>query len=305
LPSLEWADEVEEEFDYDINTLSVYVDGVDELTMMIENLESRDDIARIESILDYIPEDMDRKVDILLKLDTLLKSYSMDLFAEYDIRSMTIEDLPLSVQDNYFGSSGKLRAEIVPNFNIYDRELYDPLIEAIVTEINRQPVGIPTIMNEITQLVKEDMIRISAICFMVVFIVAWIAFKKLKYAFLTVMPLGLTVYTTLGLLPLLNVEINVFSIAAFPLIIGIGIDSSIHLIHRLKESSSLSISDKVMQTGKAVMLTAFTTIIGFGSLANINHPGMANLGLAVAIGMTLSMIYTLMLIPLGYKLMNH
>ncbi|MEX1376141.1 MAG: MMPL family transporter, partial [Eubacteriales bacterium] len=99
-------------------------------------------------------------------------------------------------------------------------------------------------------------------------------------------------------------EINVFSIAAFPLIIGIGIDSSIHLIHRLNEKSEQTIPSKVMHTGKAIILTGLTTIIGFGSLGAINHPGMANLGFAVVVGIAISMIYTLVIIPAGYSLIK-
>jgi len=304
IPSLKWASVVEENYDYNMNTLSVYADNMTELTTLVDHLSQREDILKIESILDYLPDNMERKVEILTRLDTMLKGYGMDLFGAYDIRKMTIEDLPKSVQGNFLGKEGKIRVEIVPAFNIYDRDQYDQLVVAIEEETGRFPVGLPTIMNEVTLLVKEDMILISTICFVVVFVISGIAFRKLSLAFLTTIPLALTIYTTLGLLPILGVDINVFSIAAFPLIIGIGIDSGIHLIHRLKEVSQVTIAEKVMLTGKAIMLTAFTTIIGFGSLANINHPGMANLGLTVAIGMTISMIFTLLLIPFGYQLIN-
>jgi len=76
------------------------------------------------------------------------------------------------------------------------------------------------------------------------------------------------------------------------------------LIHRLKDDCELTLSQKVSNTGKAVILTALTSIIGFGSLANINHPGMSNLGLTVAVGMTLSIIFTLTVIPVGYTYLN-
>ena len=59
-----------------------------------------------------------------------------------------------------------------------------------------------------------------------------------------------------------------------------------------------------MHTGKAILLTGITTIIGFGSLAAINHPGMANLGLAVVAGIAISMIYTILIIPTGYELIK-
>jgi hydrophobe/amphiphile efflux-3 (HAE3) family protein len=300
LPSLKWAEVVQEAYNYDIDTLSVYVDDISQLESLVD-LGSREDISRIESIQDYLPENMERKVDIVTKLDIMLQGKGLNLFNAYDIRTMEIDDFPESVKANYIGSEGKIRVEIIPAFNIYDRESYDILVNAIVKETGRLPVGMPTIMNEVTLLVKKDMTLISILCFALVFVISWVAFRRLRLALLTTMPLGITIYTTLGLLPLLGVEINVFSIAAFPLIIGIGIDSGIHLIHRLNEVSGLTIPEKVMATGKAIILTGLTTIIGFGSLANIHHPGMANLGLTVAIGMTISMIFTLVFIPLGYQ----
>jgi predicted RND superfamily exporter protein len=87
-----------------------------------------------------------------------------------------------------------------------------------------------------------------------------------------------------------------------PLIIGIGIDSSIHLLHRLRGEKSKSVREAVTHTGKAILLTTLTTLLGFGSLAFINHPGMANLGVTVALGMTISLITTLVFIPAAYVL---
>ena len=301
LPSIEWADEVEDAFDYDTNTLSVYADSEEQLLRLINTLEKREDVLRVESVYDYMPEDIEYKLGIINKLDLLYKSLGYDIFSDYTLRTMKYTDLPQSLQDNFVGTEGKLRAEIVPAVYIYSEGVYESLQKAISNELSRQPVGISAIMNEVTLLVQEDMVKISLICFTVVFLVAWIAFRKILLAILTIIPLAFTLYATLGVLPLLGIEINVFSVAAFPLIIGISIDSGIHLIHRLKENSELGVPDKVMFTGKAILLTALTTILGFGSLANINHPGMANLGLTVAIGMFLSLIFTLVLIPIGFN----
>jgi len=304
LPSLEWVETVEEAFNHNINSLSLYVDDLKLLERVVDQLEKREDIKKVDSILNYLPSDMTEKLTVIQRLDIYLKTYDMDLFSEYHLKEMTINDLPNEIQNNYLGKEGKLRLEVVPNIDIYNQEDYEKLMTGIEDIVGRQPVGIPTIMNEVTLLVKEDMIKISFICLMIVFAVAWIAFKKIRYAVLTVIPLILTLYTTLGVLPILNIQINIFSIAAFPLIIGIGIDSAIHLIHRLEDNCELALSQKVSNTGKAIMLTALTSIIGFGSLANINHPGLSNLGLTVAVGMILSIIFTLTVIPIGYTYLN-
>ncbi|MBI9014329.1 MAG: MMPL family transporter [Clostridiales bacterium] len=304
LPSLEWVEVVEEAFNHNINSLSLYVDDFESLVRVVDELKNREDIKNVDSLLDYLPSHMTKKLTVVSRLDDYLKTYGMDLFTEYQLKEMTINDLPKEIKNNYIGKEGKLRLEVVPNIDIYNQKDYEVLMAAIKEIAGRQPVGIPTIMNEVTLLVKEDMIKISIVCLIIVFVVAWIAFKKMKYAMLTVLPLILTLYFTLGILPLLKIQINVFSIAAFPLIIGIGIDSAIHLIHRLEDDSELLLSQKVSNTGKAIILTALTSIIGFGSLANINHPGMSNLGLTVVVGMAMSIVFTLTVIPMGYAFLN-
>ncbi len=300
IPSARWTDELKEGFDYDPNTISFYADDIEKLGHMTEALETLTSVSEVESISNYLPEDNDEKLRIILRLSEVLTLNGLDTLDKFDLSLMTYEDLPMSIQDNFVGKEGKLRGEIVPSVNIYDKTIYDQLLKDVIGITQRHPVGLPTIMNEVTVLVKDDMILISGLCIVVVLFIAWFAFKKLNLALLTVLPLILTLYMTLGVLPVIGVEINIFSIAAFPLIIGIGIDSAIHLLHRLKEPSQLSIATKVRETGKPIILTGLTTMIGFGSLANINHPGMSNLGITVAIGIALSMVMTLIIIPIGY-----
>lgn len=249
-----------------------------------------------------MPENVDEKLRIITRLDDTLKSVGINAFEDFDLRKPTMSDLPSDIKTNYIGEQGKLRVELIPAINIYDREAYDTLVSEIFLITGRYPVGMPPIMNEITALVKQDILMISLFCFSIAFAIAWAMFRKFKLAVLAMVPLALTLYVTVGLQGALHVEINAFSIAAFPLIIGIGVDSSIHLIHRLKEDSSLSLAEKTMHTGKAIVVTSLTTVVGFGSLAMINHPGMANLGLSVAIGIFISMLCTLLIVPLGFDL---
>lgn len=304
IPSLKWAQELEEAFDYDIDTLSFYADDEEQLKKVYSHLLNNKGVKGIDSVFEYMPDSIDKKLSIINRLDTALQEKGIKAFEDFDLRKPTIDDLSEGLKANFIGKDGKLRVEIIPAINIYDKKEYDELVSVIYGSTGRYPVGMSTIMNEITELVKNDILMISLFCFSIAFLISWIMFKKLRLAVLTMIPLALTLYTTIGLLSVLGVEINAFSIAAFPLIIGIGVDSSIHLIHRLKENSNQSIEEKTMHTGKAIILTSLTTIVGFGSLAMINHPGMANLGLTVAIGILISMLFTLLLIPLGFDLIK-
>ena len=94
---------------------------------------------------------------------------------------------------------------------------------------------------------------------------------------------------------------NMMNIMAVPLIIGIGIDDGVHILHRWKIEKNL---DTVYRsTGKAILLTSLTTMLGFGSLWFATYRGLGSMGLALFIGVGTCFFATLFMLPplLGIK----
>lgn len=123
-----------------------------------------------------------------------------------------------------------------------------------------------SIMNEIVRLAQNDILFISLLCMLIIGLFLLCFFRSFKLMMISVVPLLLTLYITIGLLPMLGQELNILSIAGFPLLIGIGIDSSIHLLHRLQTRANKSVGYVLMTTGKAIILSTLTTSIGLVSV---------------------------------------
>lgn len=217
---------------------------------------------------------------------------------------VTIDKLPQDLAANFVGKSGKLSIEVIPNVNIWEKESFTALAEGIEGISGYTPVGMPAIMNEVTAYVQQDMIRISLFCFIALIVILFLLFRSIKDTITTIIPLALTIYITLGIMPILGVDLNIFSIIAFPVLIGIGIDSAVHLLHRIKSSPERDLAYILAHTGKAIMMTTMTTLIGFGSLYFTNHPGLSSFGLVTIIGMALCLILTLTVLPSLYVLLN-
>jgi len=302
LESRKWEKTLIDAFGYSPNVLTFMVADENQLIECTQRLESQDGIEMVQSALDYLPEDQDYKLSVIRKLNDLLAMAGYPEIEALKLEKMTVYDLPEAIRTNYVGREGRLLVEVVPSVNVYQQENYQAVKKTIEKAGNYQPVGMPAIMNEVVTIVQGDVIKISLLCLGAIIIFLLMAFRSVKCALICAIPLLFTLYLTLGLLPVIGTEINIFSVASFPLIIGIGIDSSIHLLHRLRGEKSKSVREAVTHTGKAILLTTLTTLLGFGSLAFINHPGMANLGVTVALGMTISLITTLVFIPAAYVL---
>lgn len=287
---LKWLKVVEEEFGYSPNTLNFMVDNKRELLEVVDTLSAREDVKTLESIYDYLPKNQEEKIEVLKNMGIV-------------VEPLTIEKMPQDIRKNFVGKDGKLLIELVPNTNIWETNNYNNLKDAISNVADTIPVGMPAIMNEVVEYVKRDVMAISMGCLVVVLIFLIVAFKSFKKAIITLVPVILSLYFLLGVLPILSISLSIFSVIAFPIIIGIGIDSGVHMMHRLSTGDE-PIEDSIMYTGKAVMMTTITTLIGFGSIAFSNHPGISGLGITVMLGMGLCLIFTIIILPSLYKLTN-
>ena len=96
---------------------------------------------------------------------------------------------------------------------------------------------------------------------------------------------------------LFSIPFNFANVIALPLLLGIGVDCGIHMAHRLRTSPHEGNNILRTSTARAVLFSALTTICGFGNLALSPHRGTASMGLLLTIGIGLTLICTLVVLP--------
>jgi uncharacterized membrane protein YdfJ with MMPL/SSD domain len=93
--------------------------------------------------------------------------------------------------------------------------------------------------------------------------------------------------------------LNVANLLFLPLVMGIGIDNGIYIVHRFWTAKGLAEPRVPLarSTGRAVTLSSLTTPIGFGSLMISSHRGIQSLGLLVALGVGSVLLVSLTVLP--------
>jgi hypothetical protein len=91
------------------------------------------------------------------------------------------------------------------------------------------------------------------------------------------------------------VPFNPANIMTLPLVVGVGVTNGIHILNRFAEENDPGILAR--STGKAVLLSALTTVAGFGSLMIAKHQGIASLGLLMAAGTFGCLVAGLVFLP--------
>jgi uncharacterized protein len=100
----------------------------------------------------------------------------------------------------------------------------------------------------------------------------------------------------LGLMKVFGININYVNAFVATMILGVGIDYSIHLVNRMSLSGGL-VDAGLLETGKAVVLAALMNVGGFGILILGNYPALRSLGLVALFGSVTCLFTSLTLVP--------
>ncbi|NNE38678.1 MAG: MMPL family transporter, partial [Gammaproteobacteria bacterium] len=105
------------------------------------------------------------------------------------------------------------------------------------------------------------------------------------------------VIVTGGISVFLDIPLNFANIIALPLLLGIGVDSAIHILHRHR--TALPEDNNVLATSsaRAVIVSTFTTMGSIGNLAFSPHAGTASMGKLLTIGIGMTLVATLVILP--------
>jgi uncharacterized protein len=146
-----------------------------------------------------------------------------------------------------------------------------------------------------------QLIFIIAIAF--VSIVLFIFHRTIKGIIIALLPTAFSIALTFGVLGSIQPELTLLSISIIALLLGLGVDYSVHLMNRFAEEQSKA-TDVIDQTetilrtsGKAILLSTITTIIGFASLMISSMFPIVLFGFGCAIGILFSFVSTIILTP--------
>jgi hypothetical protein len=133
-------------------------------------------------------------------------------------------------------------------------------------------------------------------------VILYFYFRSLVWTLLSMIPLVLGVLFMLAMMASYGISFNLANFMGLPLLLGIGMDYGIHVLHRAKEERRVNMFDH--STGPATTLSALTTVAGFGTLALGGHQGVASLGFLLATGVVGILLSALLILPAILSIWN-
>jgi predicted RND superfamily exporter protein len=157
--------------------------------------------------------------------------------------------------------------------------------------------GPEKVESEILRIVKEDLLFLTPVAFLIVLILVFLHFGRWRTTLFTLMPLAMGLTWMMGAMSLFGIRINFVSAVILPMIVGMGIDNSVHLMHRFLEGGGKDAGLALRTTGRAMAMCSLTTMLGFGSLATARYQALSTMGWVTILGMGFCLMAALCFLP--------
>ncbi len=156
--------------------------------------------------------------------------------------------------------------------------------------------GVNIVSAELRSIFRRDAWRAVILGLIIVSLLLWLDFRSLWLTTLANIQILVGVIWMLGAMQIIGIKMNFVNAFVTTMILGVGIDYGIHIIHRISQEG-LSNPTGLLETGKAVVMAALTNVAGFGTLGLSNYPGLASMGIVSAIGSVTCLITALTTLP--------
>jgi hypothetical protein len=194
---------------------------------------------------------------------------------------------------------------------------YQEILEKTQAAIDREArysdmiiTGLNAMQKAVQRKSMQSMLIIFPVAIIFISIVIFFFQRSIKGILIVFLPLVYALLLTFGLFGFFMPELTMLSIAIVALLVGLGVDYSIHILNRFTEEQS--IQDKVLivektlrLTGKAVLLSTITTIIGFGSLTVSTMPPIVSFGIGCIMGILFCFLSATILVPCLALILNY
>jgi len=248
-----------------------------------EQPEPRNMIQEFQKLLDNDNPSAAKRLSVLQKVfapyfkESSIKMCSVD--------PIQLENLPPSILDRYGNKSRtNFLVTIFPAGNIWqDAGVLKRFVNDL-DKVNDRATGMPPVFRTLIEIIGRDGRNAALLTLFIVFFLLWSDFRRPQYALMAMIPLAFGVFWMVGLMHLTGMQFTVMNVMGLPMILGIGIDDGVHIVHRWRIEGKRKTRTVFSSTGKAILLTSLTTMLAFGSLIFSIWRGFGQLGGALFLG---------------------
>ena len=274
--------------------------NLDRLEEIHDYLESRTEIGKVLSVSSGI-----KLAEIAngKKLNDLELAFMRELLPE-DIKESLLNSY-ISDDDNQVRLQARVKESLdgLNRKNLIDEINYDLENKFGLDNQQFRLTGISVIYNNLLQSLFSSLIGSVGIVFIAIFVMFLFLFRSISLALIGMVPNFLAAGFVMGSIGFSGVPLDIMTVTVAAISIGIGVDNTIHYLHRFKREFDISkdyeecLKNSHTTIGRAMFYTSSTIVIGFLILLSSNFNPSVFFGIFTSLAMIMAILGSLLLLP--------
>ncbi len=183
-------------------------------------------------------------------------------------------------------------------------KIYHHLTNELGLEVEQINVsGMAVLYNNLLQSLFQSQILTIGAVFIAILLMFMVLFRAIGLSLAAIIPNVIAAGLILGLMGWIGIPLDIMTITIAAISIGIGVDDSIHYVHRFRQEFAIdqdywaAIQRCHGSIGTALYYTTVTVVLGFSILVFSNFIPTIYFGLLSGLAMMTALIANLMLLP--------
>lgn len=214
---------------------------------------------------------------LIFDLERLRKSLAPEM--------VTVKTLPPTMVRDWLAPDGGARVQALPKGDPNDTNVLRAFAAAVL-RAEPTATGAAISYYEAAKTVTSAFVEAGVLAITAIAILLLIALRRVTDVLLTLIPLLLAGVLTLEISVLDGLTLNFANIIALPLLLGVGVAFKIYYIMAWRAGKTHLLQSTLT---RAVIFSAMTTAIAFGSMWASKYPGMSSMGKLMALALLCTM----------------
>ena len=218
-----------------------------------------------------------------------------ELRAALAAQRVGLADLPRQFTASMLAPDGRARVQVFAKRDLSDTRALEEFVDAVSAYAPHVSGNATRILGfgRVTSNAMQQALATGLACMAVFLFVLWRSVRDILLAFF---PLALAAVLTCAVMVLVGMPFNFANVIVLPMLLGMGIDNGVHLVHRHRTNPE-EVDVLSTSTARAVFYAALTTVLCFGALAFAPHRGMAALGRMLTLGVAATLLCYVVVLP--------
>jgi hopanoid biosynthesis associated RND transporter like protein HpnN len=260
--------------------------------------ELRESIRRLGAVLNRVltaPDPNARARDFERLIVEELPERMEWLRRALSVETITFDDLPASLRERVVDIHGRHSVVALPTGDMSDARQVRAFVDAVAS-VRPHATGRPSLEAGIGEVIVQSFRLAIALAFIAILIILRLSLHDFVEALIVLMPITLAALITISVGILFDLPFTIANVVAIPLVLGLGVDSAIHVYVRYRDDGTVE-QMMTSSTPRAVLLSALTTLAAFCSLSLSPHAGFSGLGILLSISVIALLYCTLIVLP--------